>query len=222
MKKLLILFCLLIARFASPGQSFNLGVTAGPNVSTFDPYNNRVGNYASSGITGFHAGLFAEVTWGNLTVQPGLQYASIGGETNYSVVEPAANGNGTFKYAVRYLQLPVNILGNIPITNGKIFLGGGPYMGFGLSGKITQTGVDNEGTGTTPYTSSTINNQKGYVFSKSDNPDQGINAVAGVRFNNKVMITLNDLFSLKFLSNYNGFAGLKSNVLSFSVGYAFF
>jgi Outer membrane protein beta-barrel domain len=212
----------VITGFASSGQSFNLGVTAGPNVSTFDP-SNKVGNYSSSGILGFHAGVFAEITLGNLSIQPGLLYARVGGQISYSEVGPGGYGNGNYKYTVQYLQIPINIVGNIPIANGKFFLGGGPYMGFGLSGKVTQTGVDNTGTGADPYnkTTSIINTEQRYVFSKLDNPDLGINAVAGVRFNNKVMITLNDLFSLKFLSNYYGFPGLKSNVLSLSVGYEF-
>jgi Outer membrane protein beta-barrel domain len=227
MKKLFFICCLAITKFVSYGQSFNFGVLAGANVSTF-AYSN-LPYEPSSEIVGFHIGVFAEIKKGNLSIEPGLVYASIGGKNGYYIVGGGGSNIGTYKSTVQYLQVPVNFLYNIPVVFGKVFFGAGPYIGFGLSGKNDQTGVletNGFSQGNGPFNVTTK-----YKFSNADNPDFGVNAVAGIHFKNNFLITLDYQYGLKYLFNYsynvgndypnNSIPGAHNSVASLSIGYEF-
>ncbi len=200
-------------------QGFHLGLLGGPNESTFSTSGEA--GYPSW-ISGFHAGLFVEIPRGNLSIQPGLVYANIGGNLSLPVSD-----YDYLNYRVQYLQIPVNILYNAPVGFGKFLLGGGPYIGFGLSGKTTQMS-EMQGVLFSPpqYTNITTN----YTFNNYDNPDFGINALAGLHFKNGLLITLDYQYGLKYKFSYpvqNGqnsynVLGVKNNVASISLGYEFF
>ncbi len=228
MKKTFIPLCLLIITFCSFGQSFHLGVLAGENTSSFFYRQINLGLNESSpsdNITGFHAGVFAEFTYGNFSIEPEVVYASIGGKSSYDVYGPYGASTGTYKNSVNYLQVPVNLLRNIPVSFGKIFCGGGPYIGFGLSGKTENTGEIVGEFGGNAITN--VNSVTKYSFSSPDNPDFGVNLVVGIHLKNRLLFRLGYNYGLKYLFNYSSphtsgyIAGVDNSVASISVGYAF-
>ncbi|MGZ3756503.1 MAG: outer membrane beta-barrel protein [Mucilaginibacter sp.] len=215
MKKIIILLYLLTLKFSVFAQSFQ--IVAGLNESTFiqTPVDDENTNKA---ITGFHIGAFFELHMGNLSIQPGLLYASIGGDGTF--IDAHSGIAGTFKNSVQYLQMPVNFLYNIPVNTGMIFLGGGPYIGIGLAGTATEDGTEGTFGGQPP----TIHYSYKYTFSKSDTPDYGLNVLAGTRFKNGLLFSLGYGYGLKYLfykSTFERNGGVKNNVASISVGYAF-
>src|ERR1700749_3686779 len=127
MKKILLIITLLVptALFA---QSVKFGVSAGLNEATAS-----VGETQTSikWLAGFNAGAFAEVDFGKLSLRPGVFYSQKGynSKTALSVNNQDGEEQGTFnatgKVRLNYLEIPVNILYNIPVKAGKVFLGGG-------------------------------------------------------------------------------------------------
>jgi Outer membrane protein beta-barrel domain len=216
MKKSLFLFCLIAMKFNLLGQSFNLEIMAGPNQSTFVPPDYQSLDLGrQSGVTGFHLGAFAEFTWNKLSLQPGLVYTSIGGNDNWGDTGHGYGGGGIIKITVQYLQIPVNVLYHIPVSFGNIFLGGGPYIALGFSGKTVQTGTE----GVSFSSTEQINIDNKYIFSRSDNPDYGLNGLAGIQLKDGLLFSLDYGFGLKYTFNKN--SGVQNNVASLSVGYKF-
>lgn len=206
MRKLIFIvsICLLTITIAS-GQAIRLGVLFGPNVSTII---SQGSNETSSGRLSLHAGLFTEFTFGRWSVEPGLSYASIGDKTNYTDTY-AAGGSASYTYSLQYLLIPVNIVYNTP---GHIFFfGGGPYFGYGLSGNESGNISSNNFDSTPPYTSSF--NEK-YPFTSANNPDYGINVVAGVHLSGGTIFTIGYQYSLN--------SAIKNQVFSLSLGHKIF
>src|SRR5699024_2921308 len=78
-----------------------------------------------------------------------------------------------------WLEVPVNLVGKIEAGMGNVFLGAGPYVAFGLSGKNKLS------------TSSNGSFEDEFKFGKDNtlkNTDFGINFTAGYEFDNGLQI----------------------------------
>ncbi len=67
-------------------------------------------------------------------VQPGIFYSQRGMDDLGS----------TFSARVDYVEIPVNLLLKAPLGKGRLFIGGGPFVAFGVGGKFTQRGVSTD------------------------------------------------------------------------------
>jgi len=84
-------------------------------------------------IPAFHAGVIADITLtDNFSLQPGLFYSAKG--SKYGSRDSASNIWATTH--LNYLELPVNFLYKHSFGKGKLFAGVGPYLAYGISGKI--------------------------------------------------------------------------------------
>jgi hypothetical protein len=207
MKKALLLLSLMGLINFSFAQSVSFGVNAGVNFSKISSSGNGL-TLTSSNTTGFHVGAVADIGFGNLSLQPGILYSTKGGSINGS--------GGTEKLTLNYVEVPVNLLYNIPLGVGKVFFGGGPYVALGLSGKATLTGA--------ATTSGSGSESQNVTFGSADgdvkNPDFGVNLLGGFRFTSGLSLSAGYGIGIANLSNSSG-ASTKNNVLSFSVGYFF-
>ena len=127
-KAFLSLLCLMGIISFSLAQSINVGIKAGVNFSKLAASSGGL-TLTSSSTTGFHVGAVVDLGFDNWSLQPGLLYSTKGGTYG-----SAADG-GTAKLTLNYVEVPVNLLYNIPLVVGKVFIGGGPYFGYGISGK---------------------------------------------------------------------------------------
>jgi len=86
-----------------------------------------------------------------------------------------------------WLDVPVNFVGKFPVGAGSVFVGAGPYVGFGLSGKNklnSQKGDDD-------FSSSTLNE---FSFGKDETlkgTDFGVNFLAGFKLGNGLLLNAN-------------------------------
>jgi len=203
-------------------QSVKFGVKAGLNESTAD-----VGETTTkiSNLSGLNAGAFAEFEFGKISLQPGLYFTQKGYNSKTSIIVPYPQGptNGSFnatgRIRLNYLQLPVNVLYNITVKPGKIFLGGGPYYGYALSG-------NNKGTVTTVTPDGTFNNSQNANIafggeSGESRSDFGLNAVAGFKFKNGLLFSVNYEYGLTNVYKSQYSPTDKNRVLSLSAGYQF-
>lgn len=143
------------------------------------------------------------------SVQPGISLQGKGAKVEY-------NNDNKWEDNVLSIEVPVNLLANLPVGPGHIYLGGGPYAGFNIAGqrKTTLLGVSKE---------------DDLKFGKSDNDDLkaldfGFNVLAGYQLASGLNFGAGYGFGLTNLrptSNSNTNGEVNNRLWSFTVGYAF-
>jgi hypothetical protein len=230
MKKIFLLVGLSLGLNQLFAQKVNWGVKAGLNSSTIvHPKQSQsatgVSNFIDHRITGYHVGIFSDIAFKNFSVQPALIYTTKGGnyESNnilYSM-SGISQGYTTGKTTLNYLELPVNVLYNIPFSKGKFFIGGGPYAAIGLSGKYDRTSQVTSNNGGGQITSSSAS-QGSIVFGSNSNDyrllDMGIGLLGGVSFKNGLLFSINYSTGLSNITRSTTVT-TKNNLFGFSVGY---
>ena len=209
MKKITLLFFAALCSIAAAcGQTVKLGVLVGPNWSTIGSQNS-IGETTAFTL-GLHAGLFTEIAAGHWSIEPGLVYADIGGKVNFST---EIAGNETV--SLQYLQVPVSFVYNT--TDRKFFFGGGPYIGFGLSGNISvnQTG------GSFGQVDASSNFNLKFTFNSRTNPDYGINLLAGIHLNGGTIFTIGYGLGLRRVVDIT-YTTVRNDVITISIGHSIF
>jgi hypothetical protein len=218
MRKILFII-LLFAAGPLCAQSVKLSISAGLNEATAN-----VGNTQSSinYLAGINAGIFAGIDFGNITVRPGLSYSQKGYTSKTSIIVPSPNGAiGTFnasgKIRLNYLELPLDVLYNIHTKPGNVFLGGGGYYGYALSGHA-------KGNTAADYGNGVINNNQDadIAFGKDSyykRSDFGLNAVAGIQLKNRLSFSINYDFGLTSVINSTLATTDKNRVLGLAIGF---
>lgn len=129
-KNLLLAFAFTAFSSAAMAQSLSIGPEVGVN---FNKLNTDFSGITTSSIIGFRAGVTAHLGWGKLAIEPGLFYASKGGEMEIANTTKAEN-------KLNYLEIPVLVQYQIiKVGPAKIFAGLGPVANFGLSGTTVST-----------------------------------------------------------------------------------
>lgn len=126
--------------------------------------------------TGFHIGVNAEIPVApEFYLQPGVLFSTKG----------AKSENDT-KTNISYVEVPVNFVYKPVLGTGKLILGIGPYIGFGVGGKIKPEDGDDVD----------IEFENDIDLDQVDGPylrglDYGGNLLAGYEFSNKFSVQLN-------------------------------
>lgn len=133
MKKLILLAAIAISVCAAKAQT-TFGIKGGLNISN--------ATFKSKGITitpdnnvSYHIGGILNYQFNpTFSLQPGLLLSSKG----YSV---KIGSSASEKTNLLYLEIPVNLVAKLPAGPVSILLYGGPYLGYGISGKEGDTDV---------------------------------------------------------------------------------
>lgn len=154
------------------------------NISVTD--NGRVDK--ANELTSFHAGIGYDAPLSDyFSLQPGLIFTGKGAKTQLG----KETDNFYYKATSNpmYLELPVNIVGKIPIGEySKIYIGAGPYAAAGIAGKNKVethiVGVVNNSSKNIVYSNDnpTTSQEENYGYGKLKRFDYGINALAGIEF----------------------------------------
>lgn len=184
MKKTLLLFCLIGIICSANAQTVKFGIKAGVNFSS-ETASYSGASMASDSHTGFHFGAVADIPLGDFSIQPGLLYS----------------GKGITNATFSYIEVPVNLLYHIKAGVGKVFIGAGPYLAYGIS---VSNGLS-----------------FGSTNDKVANPDYGLGGLAGYRFDTGFFFSASrELGLANLVNNGNGIAD-KNRVTSISIGYFF-
>lgn len=139
-------------------------------------------------LPAYHAGVLADIPLSkSFVVQPALLYSVKGTKTiNTFMTGMGGNEEATTSYRYNYLELPVNFLYKGEAGRGKVFAGLGPYVAYGVGGKVTYKGY-NAGT----------KKSRQIKFDGEDNTnleelhanalDVGVNLLAGYEFKNGLL-----------------------------------
>ena len=154
------------------------GIRAGVN---FQNINGKIasGNTMENDIaTGFHAGVNAEVPLGvGFYLQPGVLYSQKG--TEFS------NDN---QIKLNYIEVPVNFVYKPVLGTGRMLLGFGPYVGFGIGGKVKGSNTEREVSFNNNANTSSIPTPEAGLYKTVD---AGANFLAGYEFARNLSFQVN-------------------------------
>ena len=147
-------------------------------------------------------------------------FTTKGGKSDFDI--SLTNINGTqlrtesvvVKTSLDYIEVPLNLMYRIPVGNGDIFFGAGPYIAIGISGKIT---VDSNTGGQTSHQTQNVTFGSGDTDIK--NPDFGFNAMVGYELDGGLMVSAG--YGLSSTSSSNDSGNIKNQGFSLSLGYFF-
>ncbi|MFD2162920.1 porin family protein [Paradesertivirga mongoliensis] len=192
------------------------GLKVGVNLAKYSYGADDAENPETDHATNFHVTGYLDLPLGGMfSVQPGLSLQGKGAEFFDS-------GDTEVKDNTMWLEVPVNLVGKIPLgaTGTSLFLGAGPYAAYGISGERKIT-FDDEGNDR-----ETI--KQDLKFGNDDEDDFkaldfGVNFLGGIQLNNGFNIGAGYGLGLTDLlpSGDGGDGQLTNRVLSFSVGYSF-
>lgn len=222
MRKTFLIIILLASLAPVFAQSVKFGISAGLNESK--AAFNQTGS-SIKWLAGLNAGAFAEVEFGSLSLRPGVLYSQKGYKTTTNIVANSPTGgtggtvSGSGRSRLNYLEIPVNILYNISVKPGKIFLGGGPYFGYALSGHTKSSTVADYGNGPAydNYDFDIVFGKDGYLRRS----DFGLNAIAGLKIKNGLLFSVNYGYGLTNVAKPETGNKDKNRVATFAVGYEF-
>jgi len=142
----------------------------------------------ANAISTFHAGIGLDLPLSEyFSIQPALLYTGKGAKTQLG-----KEGNAFYYRATSnpmYLELPVNFVGKVPLTQTlNFYIGAGPYAAMGITGKNkvdTYTlGVHRSSSSNIVYSNDdpTTTQEENYGYGKIKRFDYGVNGVAGLEF----------------------------------------
>lgn len=212
MKKIILsLFAFVAFCVVSQAQT-GVQVRAGVN---FQNLNGKILGDDADGklLTGFHAGVEVPIMVApEFYIQPGVLYSMKGA---------VDKDNSDNKTSLSYVEVPVNFVYKPVLGTGHLILGVGPYVGFGIAGKIKSAGDD---------TKIKFKNEISITEAAADpyfrRTDFGGNLLAGYQFSNNFFFQLNaQLGMTNVLPKVEGMSSddnsLKNTGFGVSIGYAF-
>ena len=218
MKKIILVAVALVfggATFAqtksTTGTSPRFGLKGGVNLPKYKYVNdkNNTSNETETS-TNFHLTGYADAPIGGVfSIQPGISLQGKGAKY-------FDNGTNQIEDNVLAIEIPVNILANLAAGPGKLFIGGGPYAGFNVSGQrkfITNTSSADRKLNIGDNTGDDL---KAIDF--------GLNLLAGYQLSTGLIFSAGyglGLTNLYPTSTSTTNVEQNNRVLSFSVGFAF-
>jgi hypothetical protein len=199
MKKISLFTCCFIIISSVYSQKAKFGFTTG---ATFGTYKLKVEpvSVTSKSKAGFTLGIISDIPIGHsASFMPAINFVQKGGMLKLEGTKDRLTTN--------FLEVPLNFVFNAKLTNGKLFIGAGPSLNVGLSGKDK---LEAQG-----YSE----NQK-IKFGKDKDFktfDAGLNVVSGYISKSGVMVSFNYNTSLMNSANageeegkfYNRYFGLR-------------
>ncbi|HEX8461547.1 MAG TPA: porin family protein [Segetibacter sp.] len=157
--------------------------------------------------------------------QSGLLYTGKGSKREYG--KPGQIGYTKLSTNPMYLELPVNIVGKLPLTNTiKVFLGGGAYGAMGITGKnkfernLAAGSIYSDNNIKFSNDDPTTSQEEGQSFNSYKRFDYGLNALGGLEFSRFTLGANYGLGLAKINSGTDNTANDrgKNRVWSFSLG----
>jgi len=178
-------------------------------------------------LSTFHAGATVDIPVAPvLSVQTGLLLNGQGAKTNWYVDEGNKSDNYVkTKFNPLYLQVPVNLVAKLPVSeNANFIFGAGPYAQVGVGGKskveTSFAGVQTSYSDNIKFSNDDplTDEEEGARYDRLKRFDAGINALAGFEVD-RFMITANYGLGLtKINSTQSDNENDKNKFRTFSVG----
>jgi hypothetical protein len=221
-----VLFLITLFSYTQQNKEYTTGTSFGlrgginfQNINGKDANGDKLKNDV---LTGFNIGFNAEIPVApGFYFQPGLLY-TIKGAKNKDVIV-GQTFNTTVK--ISYLEVPFNLLYKPALGSGRLLLGFGPYVAFGIGGDVKYEGGGSSITEKIKFKKTVRNSDPDNVVYFRP-MDAGANFLFGYEFTRKISFQLNaQLGLLKINPDYEGDPNDKTSAkntgFGFSAGYRF-
>ena len=217
MKKLLFASLCTVLAASSSAQSF--GVQAGANLGSATIKDASGLSFSPKSKVGLLVGVVSEISLASsVNFRPELNFIQKGFKLNISDNSGGFNYSQESSATMNYLEIPLNVVYNFPAGIHKVFLGAGPSLGYGLSGKAKSK---ESGTGIP-----TIEDKEDINFGGDEVKDDfkaldfGANILGGFKMNNGLFFKAGYTFGLSNIS-HDSETSYKNKGFAFSIGYIF-
>jgi hypothetical protein len=208
MKRILMLGSAIVflgmANAQTSGTSFGLkaGVTF-QNLNGKDVNGDKLDNKLKAGLA---LGVNAQIPVAtDFYVQPGVEFNQKGAKSN----------DGNDKVSLSYIDIPVSLVYKPMLGAGRLILGFGPYIGFGVGGQVKSGGSSADVKFKNDITVNDFNTGNAY-FKRMD---AGANMFAGYEMSNKLSLQLNTQLGLvKINPSIEGIPDDRSSVKNTGFG----
>lgn len=202
MKKVLLAFAGLLIAGVSFGQ-IKWGIVAGPQFSSYTTKSDNASKSTSDLFTNVRAGITVDIPLAEeFYIGTGLLYSGKGGKDD------------GVKTNLSYLQVPINFLFKPEVGTGKLNLGVGPYVAYGVAGKHKATVANAE------VSVKAFDDEAGIARLKRF--DAGMGIVAGYELPVGLYLGLNaDLGLINAYDNTDNGRSWHNTSFGVSVGYKF-
>ncbi|WP_437921270.1 porin family protein [Sphingobacterium sp. LRF_L2] len=206
-----ILILMVIFGTLSLRAQTSWGIKSGVNLSKYTAFDDEQSTY-----TGFHVTGFVDIPLStHFSIQPALSFQKKG--TKYEDYFSEGRVQTVFTRSVNSVELPLNVMVNIPFGNDKIFFGMGPYIGYNLSGKEWTRNVTGYGKGSWDLE---INGKYSSSDRNMNKLEGGANFLGGYQMKNGFLINVQYGCGMSQLIPEDD-STVSNRVWSFSVGYKF-
>ena len=215
--KVLFLALATTALALTSKAQLSFGLRAGVNFQNINgkDYSGKDLDYKMK--TGFHIGVNAEIpVVPDFYLQPGLLYSTKGAKIEVTNADDA-------KIKLAYFEVPINLLYKPTLGPGKLLLGFGPYVAFGVGGKYTDPADKDYDVKFDGNVKSSEYNAKYYYAKRLD---VGGNLLVGYELAKKISFQLNAQLGMgKINPKYEWInsddAKFKNTGFGLSIGYRF-
>ncbi len=202
------------------GTSF--GIRGGIDLQTFNGKDHNGDNLKLNLVPRFNIGVVADIGFApDFYFQPGLLFTTKGAKSK----DDFLGVNMSAEYNISYIELPLSLLYKPVLGNGRFMLGFGPYLAYGIGGKIK-------------YEVGGVSSEEDIIFGNeysNANPndtrhlkamDYGANLFFGYELASGISMQLNTQLGLAKINADNTMATggevvLKNTGFGLSLGYSF-
>lgn len=132
-RKLMTIIAAVVLLTVAAQAQISFGVRAGAGLQNINGKDADGDKLENKMIPGFNIGVNVEIPVADeFYVQPGLLFATKGAKEEYEVI----GIDVTAKKSLSYLEIPINFLYKPQLGNGKLICGFGPYLAYGVAGKV--------------------------------------------------------------------------------------
>ncbi|MFU8844250.1 MAG: porin family protein [Bacteroidales bacterium] len=129
---LFILFSISMAMSQEPGK-ISVGILGGVNFQNLNGKDYEGDQLENDLMTGFHAGINIQIPLApEFYFQPGLLFSTKGAKKTSDGIKNTTN--------LSYIEMPLNLVYKALLGKGYFMLGLGPYLGYGIAGKVKSEG----------------------------------------------------------------------------------
>jgi len=214
MKRMLMVasaIALTVMASAQTTEGTSFGFKAGVNFQNLtgkDVNGDKLDNKLKTGLA---LGVNAQIPVAtDFYIQPGVEFNQKGAKSN----------DGNYTTSLSYIDIPVSLVYKPMLGTGRLILGFGPYVGFGVSGKVKGGGSTADVKFDNDITISDFNTGNAY-FKRMD---AGANFLAGYEMSSKLSLQLNAQLGLvkinpKIEEVPNDQSSVKNTGFGLSLGY---
>ena len=126
------MLCVSVAGYSQELGRTTFGVRAGVNFQNLNGKDESDDRLENDLKVGFNIGVNAEVPLAtDFYLQPGVLFSTKGAKQDAPL-----GGDEDAKVNISYIEIPVNLLYKPVLGDGRLLMGFGPYIAFGIGGKL--------------------------------------------------------------------------------------